>query len=274
MTLNPYILLVGVCCSLFSAVLGLYCMNLAEKGSGIAQSPTAERELPTEEPTELVITEFASEKGLLGRAKTLLQLNADTVGWITIEGTQVDYPIVQTTDNEYYLSVGFDHQEYRAGSIFMDYRDVFGFSIEDQSENIVLYGHNMANNTMFGSLRPYRQDDSYYKTHQYIELYSNYDHFTFVIFGLVITSGDATADWKYWQMEELDTEEEYNAYIETVRNKSLVDIDVDVQYGDQLLTLSTCYDDTDNSRFLVVARKMREDETAETLQTLTANEAS
>lgn len=225
-------------------------MNDAEQ----MQKPTSDtaETTPTEPPKEV------SE-----RAKVHLQQNADTVGWIYIPDTKVDYPVVQSDDNAYYLDTGFDLEPNRAGAIFMDYRNVFGSDISAQSDNIVIYGHNMANNTMFGSLRKYRQDYSYYKTHQYIELSSNYDDFTYVIFGLVITSGSASADWRYWDMEEFASKQEFNDYVKTVRQKNLVDIDMDVQYGDQLLTLSTCYSDADDSRFLIIARKLREGETVE-----------
>lgn len=219
----------------------------------------------TDEPTETqyVATEFGKVNDLTGLAKTLLSQNQDTVGWIYIEGTKVDGPVVQSDDNAYYLDIGFDHKPNRAGAMFMDYRNVFGFDVSKQSDNIVIYGHNMANNTMFGSLRKYRQDLSYYETHRFIELSSNYDNYTYVIFGLVITSGSASADWRYWDMEEFANEQEFNDFVSTVRQKNMTDINVDVKYGDQLLTLSTCYSDADDSRFLVIARKMREGESAE-----------
>lgn len=233
-----------------------------------AEESIAETVIPTEEiPTETqyIVSEFGKVNGLTGLAKELLRLNPDTVGWISIQNTKVDYPVVQSEDNDYYLDTGFDHKPNRAGAVFMDYRNVFGFDVAEQSDNIVIYGHNMANNTMFGSLRRYRQDLSYYETSQFIELSSNYDTSTYVIFGLVITDGSASAQWRYWDMEEFADEQAFNDYVSTVRQKNMTDIDVDVQYGDQLLTLSTCYSDADNSRFLIIARKMREGETAENL---------
>jgi len=229
--------------------------------------PTSEQvsEETTEETTEetFSVDELVASNDLTGVAQTLLPYNSDIVGWISINNTKVDYPVVQSEDNDYYLDTGFDHKFNRAGAVFMDYRNVFGFDVSEQSDNIVIYGHNMANNSMFGSLRRYRQDYSYYETNQFIELSSNYDRYTYVIFGLVITEGSADAQWRYWDMEEFATEREFNDYVDTVRLKNLVDIDVDVQYGDQLLTLSTCYSDADDTRFLVIARKLREGESAE-----------
>lgn len=140
---------------------------------------------------------------LTERAKKLLAQNPDTVGYITIEGSQVDNPVVQTSNNEYYLDHGFDGQEFRAGTVFMDCTDDFGADPETWSENIVLYGHNMADNTMFGSLRQYRQNPSYYKEAPFITFSSNYADYTYVMVGLLITGGDADSDlstgrWKIW----------------------------------------------------------------------------
>lgn len=203
--------------------------------------------------------------GMTGKAKTLIEhCNADTVGWITVPNTKVDNPIVQVPDNEYYLDHGYDHKPFRAGTVFMDYRNNFGFDEKTQSDNILLYGHNMANNTMFGSLRRYRQDLEYYKEAPYIELESNYQHYTYVIFALTITDGSAAASWRYWDMEEFENQESFDAYVETARQKSLVQIPVDVQYGDKLVTLSTCYSDADDSRFLVIGRRLRDGESADT----------
>ena len=194
-----------------------------------------------------------------------MEQNPDTVGYITIDGTQVDNPVVQTVDNDYYLSIGFDGQEFRAGTVFMDYRDQFGADPEQWSENIVLYGHNMADNTMFGSLRRYRQEPSYYKEKPFITFSSNYGDYTYVMFGLIITGGDADSDFRYWDMEELDDKATFDSYVKSVESKNMIDNPLDVQFGDSILTLSTCYSDEDNSRFVVIARRLREGEDTATL---------
>ena len=214
---------------------------------------------------QLVSGTFGNSNGESGMSKSMRQYNGDSVGWIKIPGTKVNNPLVQCEDNDFYLSVGFNHQPYRAGTVFMDYRNKFGFDQNNWSDNVILYGHNMANNEMFGSLRRYRQDLEYYKSNQFIELYSNFEHATYVICALPITYGGADADWRYWDMEEFPTEEEFNTYMQYAKDQSVTEItNVDVKYGDKLLTLSTCYSDEDNSRFLVIARKLRDGETAAT----------
>ncbi len=274
MTTKKIILTISV---FLAAAASLGAFLLFSQGRGTptvedVQIPATEQETEEtmEETTEATVSmeEIGSPNDLTGAAQMLLPYNSDIVGWISIQNTKVDYPVVQSEDNDYYLDTGFDHKSNRAGAVFMDYRNVFGFDVSEQSDNIVIYGHNMANNSMFGSLRRYRQDFSYYKINQYIELCSNYDRYTYVIFGLVITEGSAEAPWRYWDMEEFANKQEFDDYVATVRQKNLVDIDVDVQYGDQLLTLSTCYSDADDTRFLVIARKLREGENAENLARL------
>ncbi|MGN0631608.1 MAG: class B sortase, partial [Ruminococcus sp.] len=218
--------------------------------------------------------EEEKEPPLLKKAEKLLEQNPDTVGYITVPGTDVDNPVVQTVDNDYYLHIGFDGQDYRAGTVFMDFRDIFSWKEDEHSENIVLYGHNMADNTMFGSLRRYRQDLEFYKESPIVKFSSNYKEYSYVIFGLVITSGDAEppsddlyADpmtwdgFPYWNMEELNDEKHFNYYVDTIKKMNMIDNNIDVEFGDNILTLSTCYSDEDNSRFLIVARRLREDET-------------
>jgi sortase B len=260
------------------ACAGTGCTNI-DQNAEISQSATEDAADSDVVEMEEEATEAATEPALLERAEKLLKQNPDTVGYISVPGTDVDNPVVQTTDNDYYLHIGFDGQEFRAGTVYMDFRDVFSWQEEEQSENIVLYGHNMADNTMFGSLRRYRQDLEFYKESPFISFSSNYVDYEYVIFGLVITSGDATppnddvyADpmqwdgFPYWNMEELDDEKHFNYYVDTIESLNMIDNKVDVQYGDQLLTLSTCYSDEDNSRFLIVARRLRDDETEASLQ--------
>ncbi|MDE6730745.1 MAG: class B sortase [Oscillospiraceae bacterium] len=202
-----------------------------------------------------------------GLARSMKDYNADSVGWIRIAGTKVNNPIVKSDDDAYYLDMGYNHEKYRAGTVFLDFRNVLDFDQNTWSANLILYGHNMANNEMFGSLRRYRQDLAYYKDNQFIEIDSNYEHATYVIFALPITYGGADAEWRYWDQLEFPEQSDFDSYIQNAKEKSLVSIDnVDVQYGDKLITLSTCYSDEDDSRFLVIGRKLREGETAETFK--------
>ncbi len=250
---------------------------------------TAVTETPTEPPEESVVLPvysdyIQSETGMTEKAKMLLKQNKDIAGWLRIKNTNVDYPVLKdpgevTPDmsyyggvscpaNDYYLHRDLDRSYKFAGTLYMDYRDNFGSVESEQSENIIIYGHNMANNTMFGSLRRYRQDESFFEQSPFIEFSSNYKDYDYVICACLITGGNWYSDFIYWDMEELDTEEDFNYYMSNVKEKQLYDWGIDVKYGDKLLTLSTCYADEDNSRFLIIARRLRDGESAEDFSTI------
>lgn len=230
-----------------------------------------------------------SPTGVTARAESLLKINKDIIGWITIGNTDVFYPFVLDpgiieAGNPYYGGEAYDFDAFyldhdldgsylRCGTLFADCMDLFNGIDSDQSSNIVIYGHNMANNTMFGSIRRYREDRSFYETAPFVELSSNYGDADYVIFSYLITSGsyDAT-DFHYWNMENIDTKEDFDFYIEACRKRQMIDTGIDVQFGDKLLTLSTCYANEDNSRFIVVARKLREGEVYGDLSTIQRTE--
>ncbi|MDE5936006.1 MAG: class B sortase [Ruminococcus sp.] len=246
-------------------------------------------EIPTEPPEESVALPVYSDyiqsgTGMTEKAKMLLKQNKDIAGWLRIKNTNVDYPVLKdpgevTPDmsyyggiscpaNDYYLHRDLDGSYKFAGTLYMDYRDNFGGAESEQSENIIIYGHNMANNTMFGSIRRYRQDEGFFEQSPFIEFSSNYKDYDYVICACLITGGNWYSDFIYWDMEELDTEEDFNYYMRNVKEKQLYDWGVDVKYGDKLLTLSTCYADEDNSRFLIIARRLRDGESAEDFSTI------
>lgn len=241
-----------------------------EKGSQTAADVLE----PTETAAEPVknelpdIESFSAEPmGMTGRARSLRTINDEVVGHIHIPETYVDYPVTQCGDNEAYMHTDIYGGYLDSGTIFMDYQDIFGPDESKQSNNIVLYGHNMLNGTKFASLHKYRQDDSFYKKSPIIEFSSNYEDNKYVIFAYFLTSGDRGdsaygEEFVYWEMENMD-EKEFNKYIETCRDRSYISPDIDVEYGDQLITLQTCHMDEDNSRFLVIGRKLRDDEKPE-----------
>lgn len=270
----------SVACAVALGLCG-YAVSIHMEKEAPTFSNVTEPEITTAESTLLAENwaenyEYAqSPDGLTERAKLFLKRNPDIVAWIKIDNTKIDNPIVMDPGelagggwygdeeyyaNSYYLNHDLDRKIDRAGTVFMDYRDNFGASELMQSDNILLYGHNMANNTMFGSLRRYRQDYSFYDESPFIDLSSNYKDYQYVIFGFMIASGNWYSDFRYWDMEEFANEGEFNNFVDTVRKGSMVDTGVDVRYGDKLVTLSTCYANEDNSRFIVVGRRLREGE--------------
>ncbi|MDE5620600.1 MAG: class B sortase [Ruminococcus sp.] len=230
---------------------------------------------PTVTTTLPVYDYIPNNKGMTDFSKLLRKQNKDFVGWLKIKNTMVNYPVMKDPGeiqpdtgygteycppNEFYLHHDFDKNYLFEGTLYMDYRDVFGNDENTQSDNIVIYGHNMLNDSMFGSLDHYYQIDGFYNSSQFIELSSNYKDYNYVIFGYIITSGDAGVEFDYWNREEFEKKEDFDWYVGKIREKQMLDTGVDVKYGDKLLTLSTCYSDADNSRFIIVARRLRDGE--------------
>ncbi len=257
--------------------------NSDSRAADVLESMT---DAPTQAPTAPPIENISADNGLTARAKVLLRENEDVVGYIRISNTNVDYPVVQydgedleEEGNAYYLDKDLYGNYYEPGTIFMDYRDNFEADESKQSENIVLYGHNMLSGAMFADLHKYRQDESFYDENPIIEFSSNYRDYQYVIFGYLVTSGDMGEssygeNFDYWNLEELDTESDFNDYIRIVNERTFGSPDVDVAYGDKLLTLSTCWMDEDNSRMLLVARRLRDHETVDNIDRKTNDGAT
>lgn len=198
----------------------------------------------------------------------LLAKNPDSVGYISIPGTKVNYPVVQRKDpndgNGYYLYRSFNGEDNDAGSIFLDYRCYFDDTVDGKrtyknSTNLVIYGHNMNDSSMFGSLKYYKNDYSYYEQHPLIVLNSCYETYTYKIFGFYICDSEDETDTRfdYWNTLNFQTEDEFYDYVNKVKRRTLRHTNVDVKYGDQLLTLSTCHGSFESAKLVVMARMLR-----------------
>lgn len=205
----------------------------------------------------------------------LLDINEDTVGWITIENSEgnkiIDYPVVQCDDNSYYLTHSFEQKYSVSGTIFADYHDPI--TADEQPANIVLYGHNMRDNTMFRSLVYYfsyrnkdRTDISYYKEYPTVTFSTLYDTSTYKIFAGMMTNCEEFAGevFDYHLVHDFASKAEFEDYCGKILDRStFYNPDVDLQYGDELLTLSTCifgFNDSADTRWVIFARKVRDGE--------------
>lgn len=168
--------------------------------------------------------------------KKILEENQNTVGWIKIEGTKIDYPVVKYTDNEYYLKHDFNNNLNSAGWIFMDYQNNFN------DQNIVLYGHNRKDGSMFGSLKMLF-DDEFYKDHKNEILFIKENEIIrYSIFSVYkVVNTDSYNSTNFVSLEEM---------VEEFKNRSSIHFDFDVSDVSQIITLSTC--DYNNSYRLVV----------------------
>lgn len=172
---------------------------------------------------------------------TLSKTNPDVIGWIYIPGTVVDYPVVQTKDNDKYLNTLFSGEKNKAGAIFMDYRNKTDFS----DDNTILYGHNMKNKSMFHVLVEYANQD-FYNEHKSIYYYTVDGAYEMRIFSTFrVSATDIYTATTFGSKKE--------EYLNTFTSRSSVQTDEKVSPDSKIVTLSTCTYEFDDARFVVQA---------------------
>ena len=174
--------------------------------------------------------------------------NNETVGWIQVNGTNINYPIVQHEDNNFYLEHDFYKRKTNIGWIFADYRD----NMEILNNNTIIYGHNLINRTMFGSL-PYMLNKNWFnsKNNQYIKLSTKTSNTICQIFS--VYKIEPTTDYLQSVFNSI---ENYQNFLNTLKNRSIRDFNVNLNYTDKIITLSTC-DDTGTKRVAVHAKLIK-----------------
>ena len=160
----------------------------------------------------------------------------DTVAWITGEDTPIDYPVMHTDNNEYYLSHLYSGEENRYGTLFADCR------------NTVIYGHNMKNDAMFGSLMGYKEQ-AYYEEHPTMTLYTPDGDYTIELLSGTLESGD-----REFVRFRFESEEDFTGYIQSLQSRSTFSSHGTAVPGDRLVSLCTCTYEQNNARYLVVGR--------------------
>lgn len=184
--------------------------------------------------------------------RALYRQNPDMIGWLRIDGTDIDLPVVQTPgDNEYYLRRGFDGLYSTGGTLFLDER--CSVDAGNPTANWLIYGHNMADGSMFGELTRYREED-FYKEHPTFTFDTIYETGTWqVVAALDTTLGDDALP--YYTFFDADTSSEWQKRVDAILELALYDTGVTPEYGQQLLTLSTCGNTTPSTdtRFALLA---------------------
>ena len=185
--------------------------------------------------------DMKTDKGtVIGKYVDLYGANSDIIGWITVDGTKIDYPVMQTQDDpEFYLRRNFQKEHATAGVPFMDASsDIFV-----PTSNFLIYGHNMKNGTMFHDMLKYK-DKSFYQEHKTFRFDTIYKggQGTYEIIAAgysKIYSEDSDA-FKYYQYAGITSRSDFNEYLKGVKELSEYNTGVSAEYGDQLVTLSTC----------------------------------
>lgn len=212
-------------------------------------------ESTTESGPQYTLDEAPETREVLDEYINLLNKNKKLIGWLKIDDTNIDFPVMQTSDNEYYLNHNLNQEYDRNGTIFMD-KDC---DVLKPSTNYIIYGHHMKSGKMFGKLDKY-QDQKYCEEHKYIQFDTIYEKGTYevmYVFRSRVYSEEEIV-FKYYQFIDADGEQQFDSYMEEMASMSLFDTGVTAEYGDQLLTLSTCDYQEKNGRFVVVAKKIKE----------------
>ena len=173
--------------------------------------------------------------------KDLSSINSDYQFWINVEGTNIDYPVVQGSDNDFYLNHDFNKNYLPAGSIFLDYRNDF-----ETDYNTVIYGHHMRNSTMFGQMEKFKKED-FFEKNKTITLTSKDDIYEYEIFAI----GVYDADFGY-NTVNFNDEDDFNNFLDKILSKSMYSRNI-VNSSDKIITLSTCSYEYDNARTAIFA---------------------
>lgn len=196
---------------------------------------------------------------LLPQYQTLYATNSDLAGWLRIDGTVIDYPVMQTPrDEDYYLERNFYGQEDKHGCLIMDTDSTVGDDVStDPSTNLIIHGHTMKDGTMFGSLQKYRDQD-YEKAHSVINFDSLYDSRKYQVIAVFYSQVYYKSDtvFKYYNFFEADTRGEFNCWYRNIKALSLYDTGVTASFGDEFITLSCCSYQVEDGRFVVVGKRI------------------
>ena len=187
------------------------------------------------------------------KVKKLKEMNEDIVGWLEIKGTEISYPVLQGTDNSYYMTHNYKKEKSKNGSIFLD-KD-YDWNIK--SNNLLMYGHNLNNGKMFQDLLKYK-DEGYYKKHKIIRFTTDNEDNEYEIMAVFKSRVYYKSEknvFRYYQFINPKSKKQFNEYVKNSKKASLYDTGVKAKYGDELITLSTCSYHIEDGRFAVVGVK-------------------
>lgn len=165
----------------------------------------------------------------------LINKNPDTIGWIKVLGTDINYPVVQTNNNDFYLTHSFDKSYNKAGWIFADYINK-NLKNNELDKNTIIYGHNRQNNSMFGTLsNVFKEEWLSNKENYYINFSTLNNNMVWEVFSTYTIEKE-----EYYIQSNFSSDEEYISFLNTIKNRSTYKYDVNISKEDKILTLSTC----------------------------------
>lgn len=236
--------------SLFSGVM--LCRQYADQkqSAEVFRNISAlveEETSPANEPAETT----PPKQTAFEKYSAVYEQNSNFVGWISIEGTNIDYPVMQTIGKpNYYLKRNFEKQYSDYGVPYVQENCDLEFS-----DNCVLYGHHMNNGTMFSDLCKYADED-FYREHKTICFDTLSGFGEYEVIAAFKTAAYSQQGFKYYHFTLADSAEDFDAYISKCKELALYDTGVNAEYGDRLITLSTCEYSRNNGRMVVVAKQV------------------
>ncbi len=205
---------------------------------------------------------------ILQNMRELYAMNDDMIGWLTIEDTKVDYPVMQTMqDEEYYLNRDFQKKYSSNGCLIMDTDSVVGSgtAANDYADgtkpgtNLIIHGHNMKNGEMFGDLDRFKDQD-YCDAHSIIRFRTLYEEREYEVISVFLSQvylKSQTDVFKYYKFFQANTQEEFNDWYDNIRTLSLVDTKARARFGDEFISLSVCAYHVENGRLVVVGKRIK-----------------
>lgn len=261
------------------AILARYYIQQAKNKRNIENMRNEHNSISiiTQETTQqetTAVTEEPPPLTVLANMESFLAENPDTAGWITVPNTNIDNVVLQTVDNDYYMDKDFYGKYNIAGQIFLDYRCIINDYDKKQTDNVIVYGHNQADRTMFGSLKNYKikkdstKNFSFYKENPTFKFSSLYEEYTYKIIALFVieVEPNQTRDgvlFDYHNYVNFTKNKSFDSFKENVLKRTAVNTGVDFDENDKYMTLSTCSNEFSNSRFVVIGRRVRDGESPE-----------
>lgn len=234
--------------------------ELREQASAASPSPTAPpsaspTQAPAASPTQSpAATPVPTPEAVVNPYREAFLSNEDMGAWLQIPGTDIDYPVMWTPeDEEYYLYRGFDGSENKNGSLILDTDSC----LNPLTTNLIIHGHNMKSGAMFGCLTDY-EDESYYQEHKDIILYTEECQRNYEVIAVFRSQVFRKSDdvFKFYNFFQADTQEEFDDFYNNIKEMSLYDTGVTAEFGDRFITLSTCVYHVETGRFVVVAKEV------------------
>ena len=195
---------------------------------------------------EIVKEDGEDDKKYKINFEELKSKNSDTVAWLKVENTNIEFPVVKANDNSYYLTHNFNKEDNSAGWIFADYKNKFN----GKDKNIVIYGHNMRDNSMFGSLKNVIKEEWHNnENNKYIILATENEYSIYEVFSVYQIEKE-----DYYIKTDFNSDKEFEEFLQKVKERSIKDFNIDISKENSILTLSTC---ANNNKYRVVLHAVK-----------------